>query len=344
MQSTVAQMLSEAMAELSHAMDLQALDKLRVAYLGRKGQLTKLLKQLGTLSPEERPVAGQWVNDAKSKLQSAIEIKAQELAQVALIAELADTKLDMTLPARGHDVGAIHPLMQSRARVLQFFMPLGFEVVEGPDVETEHYNFTALNVPDNHPARDEQDTFYLQNKHLLRTHTSSVQIRAMEEREPPVRLIAPGRAYRSDDLDATHTPMFHQVEGLFIDKSVTLAHLKTVLTDFLRYFFAKDIKLRFRTGFFPFTEPSAEVDMSCLACTGRGCGVCKQTGWIEILGCGMVHPHVLKAMHLSPEIWQGWAFGIGLERLAMFYYGIDDIRLFYEADVAFLQQFRGWSL
>ncbi len=328
----------QAAQAIQQAVDRAALEIIRVDYLGKKGQLTELLKGLAHLSAEEKPKMGQLVNQAKRDISALIETKLQELKEKQLVEKLAAEQIDVTLSGRNASVGTLHPVTQVKQRIIDYFSRLGFDSVEGPEIETDFYNFEALNIPGHHPARAMHDTFYFGDGRLLRTHTSPVQIRTMEQRKPPFRLIAPGRVYRCDS-DMTHTPMFHQVEGLLIDEQATLAGLKGLLSDFFAYFFGRQLALRFRPSYFPFTEPSAEVDIECTQCSGAGCRSCKFTGWLEVLGCGMVHPNVLNAVHICPEQYQGWAFGMGIDRLAMLYYGIDDLRLLFENDLSFLRQF-----
>lgn len=331
---------AEAEKAIALAEDIGDLEKLRVHYLGKKGSLTQLLKQLGQLPPEQRPEFGQRVNAVKQVVAEAIASKKSELDAQHLEQQLKKEAIDITLPGRQTPTGSLHPVSKVRQRINAYFEQMGFEVVEGPEIETEYYNFEALNIPAHHPARAMHDTFYFGDGTLLRTHTSPVQIRAMENQQPPVRLIAPGRVYRCDS-DVTHTPMFHQIEGLYIDKQASFAGLKWLLKDFFHYFFEKERAVRFRPSYFPFTEPSAEVDIQCTKCDGGGCRICKHTGWLEVLGCGMVHPHVLKAVNIDPEQYRGWAFGLGIDRMAMLRYGIDDLRTMFESDLTFLQQFEG---
>ena len=319
--------------------DLAELDRVRVQYLGKSGLLTAQLKGLGTLPAEQRPAAGQAINQIKVALQEAIETRRSALEAASLARQLAAERIDVTLPGRGQRVGGLHPITRTLQRIERLFANAGFGVEEGPEVEDDYHNFEALNIPAHHPARAMHDTFYFDDGRLLRTHTSPVQIRVMENREPPLRVIAPGRVYRCDS-DLTHTPMFHQVEGFLVDEQATFADLKGVLYDFLRNFFEQDdLKVRFRPSYFPFTEPSAEVDVQCVKCGGSGCRVCKQSGWLEVLGCGMIHPAVLRHVQIDPERYLGYAFGMGVERLAMLRYGIDDIRLYFENDLRFLAQF-----
>lgn len=327
-----------ALAAIEKATDLSELNQVRVSYLGKKGQLTDVLKTLGKLAPEERPKVGQAVNDAKAMLAKAIGQKEEKLEEIKLLEKLNQETIDVTLPGRTVRSGQLHPVTRVTALINAFFSQMGFAVAEGPEVEEDYYNFEALNIPSHHPARAMHDTFYFNPNRLLRTHTSPVQIREMEKGEPPFRLITPGRVYRCDS-DLTHTPMFHQLEGLYVDKDVNFAGLKGILADFFAFFFERPIPLRFRPSYFPFTEPSAEVDIQCTHCQGRGCRVCKNTGWLEVLGCGMVHPKVLNAVNLSSDEYSGWAFGLGIDRMAMLKYGIDDLRLFFESDLKFLKQF-----
>jgi phenylalanyl-tRNA synthetase alpha chain len=332
---TIQEQASEA---INHANDISMLEHIRVDFLGKKGKLTEILKGLSGLSAEDKPKLGQLVNQAKRDISSLIETKMLELKEKQLLEKLSAEQIDITLSGRYPKTGSLHPVTQVKHRINEYFSHLGFDIVDGPEIETEFYNFEALNIPGHHPARAMHDTFYFGDGRLLRTHTSPVQIRTMEQRKPPFRLIAPGRVYRFDS-DLTHTPMFHQVEGLLIDKKATLAGLKGLLKDFFSHFFGRELALRFRPSYFPFTEPSAEVDIECTQCSGTGCRSCKFTGWLEVLGCGMVHPNVLKAVNISPEEYQGWAFGMGMDRLAMLYYGIDDLRMMFENDLTFLSQF-----
>ncbi|TVQ91259.1 MAG: phenylalanine--tRNA ligase subunit alpha [Chromatiaceae bacterium] len=335
----VGQLQHAALTAAAAAADLAALDRVRVQYLGKSGLLTALLKSLGTLPKTQRPAAGQHINDAKVAVQQAIDARRGELEQAALAARLQGESIDISLPGRGQVPGGLHPITHTLLRIEQLFANAGFSVVEGPEVEDDYHNFEALNIPAHHPARAMHDTFYFPDGRLLRTHTSPVQIRVMEAQPPPFRIIAPGRVYRCDS-DLTHTPMFHQVEGFLVDERASFADLKGVLYQFLRSFFEQeDLRLRFRPSYFPFTEPSAEVDVQCVKCGGAGCRVCKQTGWLEVLGCGMIHPEVFRAVGIDAERWLGYAFGMGVERLAMLRYGVDDIRLYFENDLRFLRQF-----
>lgn len=334
---------AEAQQAIAAADSERALDEVRVNYLGKKGALTALLKNLGQLSAEERPAAGAKINVVKEAVQAQIEAKQLELASVAVAAQLARETLDVTLDGRGENVGSLHPVTRTIARIRDIFARVGFELVEGPEIEDDFHNFGALNIPDHHPARAMHDTFYVDDSTVLRTHTSPVQIRVMEKfvaekSEQAIRVICPGRVYRCDS-DLTHTPMFHQVEGLLVDKGVSFADLKGLIDQFLKAFFETDLAVRFRPSYFPFTEPSAEVDMQCTHCRGKGCRICKQTGWLEVMGCGMVHPSVFANVGIDSEQYTGLAFGMGVERLAMLRYGVNDLRLFFENDSRFLSQF-----
>lgn len=328
----------DALQAIAQSTDGQSLDAIRVQYLGKKGCLTELLKGLGSLSPEARPKAGEQVNLVKKAIQSALIEKQQTLQAEQLAAQLAKETIDVTLPGIGQTMGSQHPISHTLARIEQFFTRMGFTVADGPEIEDDYHNFQALNIPEHHPARASQDTFYFDDGMVLRTQTSNVQIRTMENQKPPVRVIAPGRVYRSDS-DVTHTPMFHQIEGLWVDKGIHFGHLKGVLQAFLQDFFAAEVVTRFRPSYFPFTEPSAEVDVQCVKCQGKGCRVCGHSGWLEILGCGMVHPNVLENVGIDPEEYTGFAFGMGVERLTMLRYGVSDLRQFFENDLRFLQQF-----
>jgi len=338
-QGELDQIVAQAREAIEQAPDLKALEQIRVEYLGKKGVLTERMKQLGSLPPNERPQAGQAINQAKQAVQGALEARREALETAALQARLARESIDVTLPGRGQEPGGLHPVTRTLERIESLFAQMGFEVAEGPEIEDDYHNFEALNIPASHPARAMHDTFYFDKRTVLRTHTSPVQIRVMEERTPPLRIIAPGRVYRCDS-DVTHTPMFHQVEGLLVDERVSFADLKGVLDEFLRRFFEQDLAVRFRPSYFPFTEPSAEVDIQCLMCGGDGCRVCSHTGWIEVLGCGMVHPEVFRHVGIDTERFTGFAFGMGVERLAMLRYGVDDLRTFFENDLRFLGQFR----
>lgn len=332
-------LLSQAEALLAAASDVVAIEDVRVRYLGKKGLVTEQLKNLGGLSAEERPRAGKLVNDAKERLQAKLTERKQAIEALASTGRFAAEKIDVTLPGRGMRAGGTHPVTRTLERLESIFTRMGFAVADGPEVEDDYHNFEALNIPANHPARAMHDTFYFDARHLLRTHTSPVQIRHMETNKPPLRIISSGRVYRCDS-DVTHTPMFHQIEGFMVDESVSFADLKGVLSDFLTSFFETPLKVRFRPSYFPFTEPSAEADVSCVICSAKGCRVCKNTGWLEVLGCGMVHPEVFRHVGIDSERWTGFAFGLGVERLAMLRYGVNDLRLFYENDLRFLRQFR----
>lgn len=331
---------AEATAAIESAGDLAALEKLRVEWLGKKGRVTDLLKSLGQLDADERPKVGAEINAVKQLLNKQISERKETLQQAAIAAQLAAEALDVTLPGRREDLGALHPITRTIDRMAAYFGALGFEVVEGPEIEDDYHNFEALNIPAHHPARAMHDTFYIDDTHVLRTHTSGVQVRTMETREPPLWVICPGRVYRCDS-DLTHSPMFHQVEGLLIDENVSFGQLKGIIQDFLHAFFEQDgLAVRFRPSYFPFTEPSAEVDIQCVKCAGEGCRICSGTGWLEVMGCGMVHPRVLEMSGVDTERYQGFAFGMGVERLAMLRYGIGDLRLNFENDLRFLTQFR----
>jgi len=332
-------LLSEAITLFDSIDDAAELEQAKARYLGKSGTLTELLKGLGKLSPEERPAMGSRINQAKEALEAALNRRRDAIQAKKLGTQLAGEALDVTLPGRGLGTGGLHPVTRTLERIELLFRSIGFAVASGPEIETDFYNFTALNIPENHPARAMHDTFYVDDKHLLRTHTSPVQIRYMQSNRPPLKVIAPGRVYRCDS-DVTHTPMFHQVEGLWVDENANLAALKGVLADFMRHFFERDdLPVRFRPSFFPFTEPSAEMDIGCVMCHGSGCRVCSHTGWLEVLGCGMVHPNVLQHVNIDSEKYTGFAFGMGVERLAMLRYGVNDLRLFFENDLRFLKQF-----
>ena len=341
MKEKLSQIKEVAIAKLNEAKDLKSLDDLRIEILGKKGELTQILKGMGTLSKEERPVIGQLANEVRSAIEAKLEEKKAELAAKAQEEKLKTETIDVTMPGKVTELGHKHPMTQVIDEVKNIFIGMGYEIAEGPEVETAYYNFEALNIPKDHPARDEQDTFYIEGigDFLLRTQTSPMQVRVMENRKPPIRIIAPGRVYRSDEVDATHSPIFHQLEGLVIDKGITMGDLKGALAEFAKGLFGEDTKVRFRPHHFPFTEPSAEMDASCFACGGKGCRVCKDSGWIEVLGCGMVHPKVLEMSGIDPKVYSGFAFGMGLERVAMQKYAISDLRLLFENDVKFLKQF-----
>ncbi len=332
------ELAAEALAAVAGSGDEKALEALRVRYLGRKGLLTAHLKNLGALSADQRPAAGQRINLAKQQLQQAIETRRKALAELALDARLREERIDVTLPGRRRAAGGLHPVTITLDRIARIFHAAGYDVAEGPEIEDEYHNFEALNIPANHPARAMHDTFYIEPGTVLRTHTSPVQVHVMEQGEPPFRMICPGRVYRCDS-DLTHTPMFHQVEGLLVDRETSMADMKGTIVSFLREFFEERLKVRFRPSYFPFTEPSAEVDMSCVACGGKGCRICGHTGWLEVMGCGMVHPRVLEMSGVDPVEYNGFAFGLGVERLAMLRYQVGDLRLYFENDARFLRQF-----
>ncbi len=332
--------LDQAKASIAKAESLKELDDLRVKFLGKKGELTALLKGLGKLSKEERPKMGEAINQAKVSVQTLLTDRKNHLETIELEKRLLEEKIDVSLPGRNVEMGGLHPVTITLNRIQSLFAKNGFEVEVGPEIEDDFHNFTALNIPEHHPARAMHDTFYFDDSTVLRTHTSPVQIRTMENKKPPLRIIAPGRVYRCDS-DITHTPMFHQVEGLIVDKDANFAQLKGLLIDFLRSYFEKeDLQVRFRPSYFPFTEPSAEADIECVICGGEGCRVCKKTGWLEVLGCGVVHPNVLASVDIDAEEYTGLAFGMGVERLAMLRYGVNDLRLFFENDIRFLRQFK----
>jgi phenylalanyl-tRNA synthetase alpha chain len=335
----LARLVDEARVAIAGVTEVAAVEELRVHYLGKKGVLSEQLKRLGTLPHEERPLVGKWVNDAKAAVQQALVARRGALETAARDAQLVSEVVDVTLPGRGLRQGGLHPVTRTLERLETLFVRMGFTIADGPEIEDDYHNFEALNIPPNHPSRAMHDTFYFDAHRLLRTHTSPVQIRHMEAHRPPLRVIAAGRVFRCDS-DVTHTPMFHQIEGLLVDEAVSFADLKGVLAEFLEQFFETSLKLRLRPSYFPFTEPSAEVDISCVMCGAKGCRVCKQTGWLEVLGCGMVHPEVFRHVGIDSERWSGFAFGLGVERLAMLRYGVNDLRLFYENDLRFLQQFR----
>ena len=330
---------SEALAKIDASDALEKLNEIRVAYLGKKGELTTVLKSMKDVAPEERPKVGQMVNEVRALIEERLEETKTALARKAREEQMKREVIDVTLPAKKANTGHKHPNTIALEEVERIFVGMGYEVVEGPEVEYDLYNFEKLNIPKGHPARDEQDTFYINDSILLRSQTSPVQARVMEKQKPPIRMIAPGRVFRSDEVDATHSPSFHQIEGLVIDKHITFADLKGTLAEFARELFGEDTKVKFRPHHFPFTEPSAEVDVTCFKCGGKGCRFCKGSGWIEILGCGMVHPHVLEMCGIDPDRYSGFAFGVGLERIALLKYEIDDMRLLYENDIRFLKQF-----
>lgn len=339
MQEQLAKIKELAVAAISNAKDLNILDSIRVQYLGRKGQITELMKHLKDLSAEQKPVFGQHINALRNEIEKSIHSKRSELNQKILSHKLQKEKIDVTLPARQLKTGHYHPNYKVLNEIEDIFIGMGYEVIEGPEIEYDLYNFEKLNIPENHPAKDEQDTFYINKEIVLRTQTSPVQVRVMEKGKLPIKMIAPGRVFRSDEVDATHSPSFHQIEGLLIDKNVTFADLKGTLELFAKKLFGEDTATKFRPHHFPFTEPSAEMDVTCFKCHGKGCRFCKNEGWIEILGCGMVHPHVLEMSGIDPDEYTGFAFGLGLERVALLKYEIDDMRLLYENDIRFLKQF-----
>ena len=339
MKETLEKIREEALKQIQESETLDRLNEIRVAYLGKKGELTSVLKSMKDVAPEERPKVGQMVNEARTVIEEKLEEAKTALAEKIREEQLKKEVIDVTLPAKMTNLGHSHPNTIALEEVERIFVGMGYEVVEGPEVEYDMYNFERLNIPKNHPARDEQDTFYINDNIVLRSQTSPVQVRTMETRELPIRMIAPGRVFRSDEVDATHSPSFHQIEGLVIDKNITFADLKGTLAEFARELFGPETKVKFRPHHFPFTEPSAEVDVTCFKCGGKGCRFCKGSGWIEILGCGMVHPNVLRMSGIDPEEYSGFAFGVGLERIALLKYEIDDMRLLYENDTRFLKQF-----
>jgi phenylalanyl-tRNA synthetase alpha chain len=332
------QLVETARENIAASTSIDQLEQIRVRLLGKKGEITAKLKSLGAMDPDARRIAGAKINETKEALVSALDAKRSELEEQQLAAQLADESIDVTLPGRGQHVGGLHPVTRVRRRIEQLFRAAGFAVADGPEIEDDWHNFEALNIPANHPARAMHDTFYFPDGRLLRTHTSPVQVRVMKQQPPPIRVIVPGRVYRNDS-DMTHTPMFHQVEGLVIDEGISFANLKAILHGFMKAFFEKDVKMRLRPSYFPFTEPSAEVDISCVSCSGSGCRVCKQTGWVEVAGCGVVHPNVLRAVNIDTERYTGYAFGMGIDRLTMLRYNVNDIRLYFENDLRFLRQF-----
>jgi len=336
--SDLQNLVQEAQSAVTAAADMQALEQVRVNFLGKKSRITELSKGMGALGEEERRAFGAQLNEAREAINAALTFKRELLQSEALARKLDSERVDVSLPGRGQALGGLHPVTRVLERIEGFFTRVGFTVASGPEVEDDYHNFEALNIPSHHPARAMHDTFYFDANRLLRTHTSPVQIRVMEQQQPPIRIVCPGRVYRCDS-DLTHSPMFHQVEGLLIDENVSFADLKGVIEDFLRVFFEKELEVRFRPSYFPFTEPSAEVDIQCVICNGKGCRVCKQTGWLEVLGCGMVHPKVLENCGTDPEKYSGFAFGMGVERFAMLRYGVNDLRLFFDNDLRFLKQF-----
>jgi len=333
------------LAGVDAAADLRGLDDVRVEFLGKKGSLSQISRGMGVLSADERPAMGQMVNEVKDALEAALTAKKAELSQAAMKLALATETIDVTLPGVAPKLGNLHPMTIVTEEICQIFIGMGYEIAEGPDIETDYHNFEALNIPKEHPARDEQDTFYVEGGHVLRTQTSPVQIRKMEQSQPPIAIVAPGKVFRSDEVDATHSPVFHQIEGLVVDKGIHMGHLKGALTQFAQKVFGENVQTRFRPHYFPFTEPSAEMDISCFGCGGHPekmptCRLCKAEGWIELLGCGMVHPAVLERCGIDPTVYSGFAFGMGLERIAMQRYNIEDMRLLFENDMRFLKQFR----
>lgn len=329
----------QSLKSISEVTDLKQLDDVRVAILGKKGELTSVLRGMKDLTNEERPLIGKLANEVREVIEAELENAKNSLSSKAREIQLKTESIDVTMPAKRSKIGHRHPMNVVLDDLKDIFLGMGYSIAEGPEVENDYYNFEALNIPENHAARDEQDTFYFNKNMMLRTATSPVQVRVMENSQPPIRIIAPGTVYRSDEVDATHSPMFHQVEGLVIDKGVTMADLKGALAEFAKELYGDKVKVKFRPHYFPFTEPSAEMDVSCVMCGGNGCKICKGSGWIEVLGCGMVHPKVLEMSGIDPNIYSGFAFGMGLERLTMLRYGIEDLRLFYENDIRFLKQF-----
>ena len=339
MKQQLEQIRATAQTAIENAKSVQEIEELRVKYLGKKGEITAILKQMGSLSAEERPIIGQLANEVRASIEAAIANQGEKMKKAALNEKLEKETLDITMPSKTTKQGGLHPINIVLNDMINIFQSMGFDVVDGPEVETDYYNFEALNVPADHPARDMQDTFFLNPNLILRSQTSAAQIRTMEQRKPPIKMVCPGRVFRADEVDATHSPVFHQMEGLVVDKGITMCDLKGVLEQFAREIYGPDTKVKFRPSFFPFTEPSVEVDVSCSECGGKGCRVCKGSGWIEILGAGMVHPNVLRRCGIDPEVYSGFAFGIGIDRLAITRYKISDIRLLFENDVRFLEQF-----
>ena len=339
MKEKLAKIMEEAMSQIEQTSQLDRLNDVRVAFLGKKGELTSVLKSMKDVAPEDRPKVGQMVNDARAQIERKLEEKKKAFEEKVLEEKIKTETIDVTLPGKKRMMGHRHPNTITLKEVEDIFVGMGYEVVEGPEIEYDYYNFEALNIPEDHPAKDEQDTFYITKDILLRTQTSSVQVHEMEKGKLPIRMIAPGRVFRSDEVDATHSPTFHQIEGLVIDKNITFADLKGTLQEFAKRLFGEDTKVKFRPHHLQFTEPSAEMDVTCFKCGGKGCRFCKGEGWVEILGCGMVHPHVLEMSGIDPEKYTGFAFGVGLERIALFKYEIDDMRLLYENDTRFLKQF-----
>ena len=339
MKQQLEQIRQQAIAALDEVSSPAALDELRVRYLGKKGELTAVLKQMGSLSAEERPIMGQIANSVRAQIEEKLEERKVQINAAVLEQKLASEAIDVTIPGKAISLGHEHPMNKVLQEIKDIFVGMGYQIVDGPEVEFDYYNFEALNLPEGHPARDTQDTFYITEKMLLRTQTSSVQIRVMENKKPPIKIICPGKVYRADNVDATHSPIFHQIEGLVVDKGVTMGDLKGTLEIYAKHMFGPETKIRLRPHHFPFTEPSAEVDVSCWTCGGKGCRMCKGEGWIEVLGCGMVHPDVLRRCGIDPEVYSGFAFGIGVERTAMARFGVTDMRQFFEGDTRFLSQF-----
>ncbi|MGI5888813.1 MAG: phenylalanine--tRNA ligase subunit alpha [Oscillospiraceae bacterium] len=339
MKEELREILENAEQKIKEARNAEDVEKLRVEFLGKKGSLTSLLRQMKDLSAEERPEAGKAANEVRQKIEEKIAAKKEEMAEKQKELKLRAERIDVTLPGRDPDIGTYHPLKQVQKEIEDIFLGMGFEVVDGPEVEYDKYNFEMLNIPKGHPSRGLQDTFYINDNVLLRTQTSPMQIRTMLTRKPPIRIIAPGRVYRADEMDATHSPIFHQCEGMAIDKGITMADLKGTLAEFAKKMYGDDIEVRFRPHHFPFTEPSAEMDATCFMCHGKGCSLCKGEGFIEILGCGMIHPKVLAGCGIDPDVYTGWAFGMGMDRLAMLRYGVTDLRLMFGSDMRFLEQF-----
>lgn len=339
MRDSLQQIRQEALESLQDISDLRTLEEARLKFLGKKGELTQILKEMGRLSAEERPAMGQLANEVRSLIEDKLEEQKQTLMKKEQDIKLKSEKIDVTMPGKKYKLGHKHPLTVVMDEIKDIFIGMGYEIAEGPEIELDYYNFEALNIYENHPAKDEQDTFYISKDIVLRTQTSPVQVREMEKKQPPIKLIAPGRVFRSDEVDATHSPVFHQLEGLVVDKGISMSDLKGVLAVFAKELLGEDTNVRFRPHHFPFTEPSAEMDVSCFACRGKGCRVCKGSGWIELLGCGMVHPDVLKRVEIDPEEYSGFAFGMGLDRIAMQRYAITDMRLLFENDIKFLEQF-----
>ncbi|MCG4579517.1 phenylalanine--tRNA ligase subunit alpha [Clostridium cochlearium] len=339
MKEVIERIKKNAIEELNNVVDKETIESIRVKYLGKKGELTKILRGMGGLSPEERPIVGKLANEVRKNIEEIIEVSLKEIKEKEKNIKLSEETIDITLPGKRQYLGKRHPLEQTLDAMKEIFTDMGFTIEEGPEIELDYYNFEALNIPKNHPARGEQDTFYINDSVVLRTQTSPIQIRTMENQKPPIKMIAPGKVYRSDSVDATHSPIFYQMEGLVVDKGITFADLKGTLEMFGKKMFGEDLKTKFRPHHFPFTEPSAEMDATCFVCHGEGCKICKGEGWIEILGGGMVHPQVLKNCGIDPEVYSGFAFGFGVDRMVMQKYGIDDIRLLYESDMRFLNQF-----